>query len=243
MGKVEWFGEWFDSPYYHVLYKHRDDTEAQDFIDHLVDYLRPLPGESFLDIACGKGRHAIYLNDKGYHVTGIDLSQANIQAAQKFETDTLDFQQMDMRNLQLGHQYDYALNMFTSFGYFDSMEENLIAIQSIYNAIKTKGTFVLDFLNPYVIINGLVREEVKQIEGIEFHINRQYDGESIIKDISFAVDGKDYHYYERVMAIRRVQFLEYFEHVGFKVKDVFGDYKLNAYDPHSSERLIFIVEK
>ncbi|NQX98132.1 MAG: hypothetical protein HRT73_09675, partial [Flavobacteriales bacterium] len=37
----EWFEDWFDSPYYHILYKNRDDKEAKDFISNLINYLKP----------------------------------------------------------------------------------------------------------------------------------------------------------------------------------------------------------
>src|SRR5436853_6516213 len=63
--KREWFESWFDSPYYHVLYKERDDLEARSFLDSLIGYLNPAPGSTILDVACGKGRHSLYLNQKG----------------------------------------------------------------------------------------------------------------------------------------------------------------------------------
>ena len=73
-----WFTSWFDTPYYHILYKDRDDKEAQIFMDNIVHYLN-LPEEAkILDLACGKGRHSIYLNKLGYNVTGVDLSENSI---------------------------------------------------------------------------------------------------------------------------------------------------------------------
>lgn len=71
----EWFECWFDSSYYHTLYKNRDFTEAELFIDKLIQLLQPSKANRFLDLGCGKGRHSIYLNKKGYDVTGIDLSE------------------------------------------------------------------------------------------------------------------------------------------------------------------------
>ena len=57
-----WFATWFDSPYYHILYKERNYREAQVFMDNLTHYLNLPEGATVLDLACGKGRHAIYLN-------------------------------------------------------------------------------------------------------------------------------------------------------------------------------------
>ena len=78
-----WFASWFDTPYYHILYKDRDYNEAQLFMDNLTHYLN-LPEEAkILDLACGKGRHSIYLNSLGYDVTGADLSENSINEASK----------------------------------------------------------------------------------------------------------------------------------------------------------------
>ncbi len=111
-----WFENWFDSPYYHVLYKHRDFSEAELFIDKLIKYFNPNSNSRFLDLGCGKGRHSIYLNKKGYNAVGIDLSEENIAGASQFENENLKFCVEDMRNMDRTNQFDYVLNLFTSFG-------------------------------------------------------------------------------------------------------------------------------
>ncbi len=58
--KTEWFASWFDTSYYHILYKHRDDSEAQEFIRNLVSFLNIKKENRLLDLACGKGRHSIF---------------------------------------------------------------------------------------------------------------------------------------------------------------------------------------
>jgi 2-polyprenyl-3-methyl-5-hydroxy-6-metoxy-1,4-benzoquinol methylase len=63
---TEWFENWFDSPYYHVLYKHRNHQEAKAFINKLVLHLAPVPKAVFLDKACGRGRHTAHLAKKGF---------------------------------------------------------------------------------------------------------------------------------------------------------------------------------
>ena len=83
----EWFTSWFDSPFYHILYKDRDYTEAQQFMDNLTNYLNIPEGGKILDLACGKGRHSIYLITLGYNITGIDLSANSITHAKQFEND------------------------------------------------------------------------------------------------------------------------------------------------------------
>jgi 2-polyprenyl-3-methyl-5-hydroxy-6-metoxy-1,4-benzoquinol methylase len=81
----EWFRTWFDSPYYKILYSHRSEEEAALFIDNLLSFM-DLPERSrVLDLACGRGRHSVYLNEKGFNVVGIDLSNNSISDAKKHE--------------------------------------------------------------------------------------------------------------------------------------------------------------
>ena len=79
----EWFESWFDSKYYHTLYKSRDHSEAEEFIDNLLTFLSPTPNSQFIDIACGKGRHSQFINQKGFKVVGFDLSEQSILEARK----------------------------------------------------------------------------------------------------------------------------------------------------------------
>lgn len=240
----EWFDQWFDSPYYHILYKHRDYEEAKEFLDTLINYFRIKPNHKVLDLACGKGRHSIYLNEKGFDVVGVDLSEQNITHARQFENDRLKFDIHDMREVYAENEFDFVLNMFTSFGYFDSEKENEQAIRSAAKSLKPGGSLLIDFLNPYRVINNLVPEEKKTVEGITFDITRNLSEDGfIVKGINFKDNGKAYHFEERVKAIRRIEFLDYFRKADLKLIKTFGDYDLNEYDPEKSERMIFVTQK
>lgn len=239
----EWFGEWFDSPYYHILYKNRDFAEARRFIDHLTNYLQPPAGSKVMDLACGKGRHSIYLNEKGLNVTGLDLSAENIKAASEYSNATLRFFEHDMREIFAEKEFDYIFNLFTSFGYFDTPEEHLRAIQAVATALRPGGTFLIDFLNPYRVIHHLIPAETKRLDGIDFHINKNYVDGYILKDIEFRDGGKDYHFREKVKAIGYREFMSWFDAAGLELITCFGDYQLNAYERNSSDRMIFLTRK
>ena len=120
MEQRDWFESWFGSPYYKVLYQNRDEYEAQEFVEKLVDYLQPMAGSKMLDIACGRGRHSRFLASKGFDVTGIDISFDSIAYAKQFEGDNLHFYQHDMRLPSWINYFDYAFNFFTSFGYLET---------------------------------------------------------------------------------------------------------------------------
>ena len=81
--RSEWFASWFDSPRYHRLYAHRDETEAARFVDRLLTRISPRPGARVLDLGCGAGRHSAYLASKGLRATGLDLAAGSIREAKK----------------------------------------------------------------------------------------------------------------------------------------------------------------
>lgn len=242
--QTEWFDKWFDSPYYHILYKHRDYEEAKAFLDTLINFFKIKPNHKVLDLACGKGRHSIYLNEKGFDVTGVDLSEQNIAHARQFENDRLKFDIHDMREVYAQEEFDFVLNMFTSFGYFENESENEKAICAAAESLKPGGFLLIDFLNPYRVINNLVSEEKKTVEGVEFDINRALSDDGyIVKNIHFTDKGEEFNFQERVKAIRRIEFLDYFRKANLRVLKTFGDYDLNPYEPEQSARMIFVTQK
>ena len=83
--KKDWFHKWFNTPYYHLLYRDRDDSEAELFMMNLTQFLGLKKDDTILDLPCGKGRHAIFLNSLGFDVTGADLSENSIEYAKQFE--------------------------------------------------------------------------------------------------------------------------------------------------------------
>ena len=237
----QWYASWFDTPYYHILYKDRDYAEAQLFMDNLTNYLNIPDGGKILDLACGKGRHSIYLNQLGYNVTGVDLSEKSILHAKRFENDTLHFDVHDMTKPY--HQtFDAVFNLFTSFGYFDDDDCNLKTITSIKSDLNKFGVGVIDFMNSNYVINNLVPKNVKTIDGIDFHQERCIENGYIIKDIYFDINGESYHFQERVKAFTLNDFEILFKKAGAHVLEVFGDYKLSKYHYETSERLILIFK-
>ena len=239
--KKAWYASWFDTPYYHILYKDRDYDEAQLFIDNLTHYLNLAEDSKVLDLACGKGRHAIYLNSLGYDVVGADLSVNSIEAAKAYENGTLHFEVHDMRK-PLEKKYDAIFNLFTSFGYFSDPEDNTRALKAIHNSLSEYGLAVIDFMNVNKVAANLVATEVKTVDGIEFHIERKIENDYIIKDIRFHADGEDHAYTEKVKAFTLADFETMMEENEIYLLDVFGDYKLRKFYPNESDRLIMIFK-
>jgi len=238
-----WFEDWFDSPFYHLLYHNRGQVEAQLFIENLLGYLQPPDQARMLDMACGRGRHALLLASKGFQVIGTDLSPNNIAYAQKFDHQNLSFYVHDMRHPFLPHHFDYVFNFFTSFGYFTDPADNLKTIKSVYSELKQCGIFVLDFLNPAYVRAHYVHEETRVIGEVHFHIRRSITAGRIIKEITVEQSGQKFHFMENVALLEKRDFEQLFAAAGLHLQEVFGDYTLCAFDPEHSPRCILIAQK
>lgn len=236
-----WFASWFDTPYYHILYKDRDYEEAQLFMDNITNYLNLPEDAKILDLACGKGRHSIYLNQLGYDVTGADLSENSIGIAKKAENEKLHFMVHDMR-VACAAKYDAILNLFTSFGYFENDDDNLTTLKAIQSSLTEYGFAVIDFMNVPQVINNLVAEETKTVDGIDFNIKRFHLDGYIYKEIDFEDKGQKFHFTEKVRALTLTDFENLMEEAGIFLLDVFGDYKLKKFHKTESERLIMIFK-
>ena len=236
-----WYSSWFDTPFYHILYKDRDASEAQAFMNTLTNYLNIPEGGSILDLACGRGRHARFLNKMGFDVTGADLSENSINYAKQYENHRLRFVVHDMSR-PLGKSFDAIFNLFTSFGYFENDINNLNTIKAIKADLNTFGFGVIDFMNSQFVMDSLVPEESKMINGIEFQLKRHVKEGYIFKDIAFKTQGEEFNFTERVKAFSLKDFELLFEQADVNLLDVFGDYKLNAFDAGTSERLIMIFK-
>ena len=242
--RKNWFKNWFDSEFYRKLYAHRNEKEAEELVCEIIHELQPNPGASMLDLGCGNGRHAKYLAARGFHVTGIDLAFSSIQQARAWECETLRFYRHDMREPFGDSCFDYVFNFFTSFGYF-SGEENDRVIQNMVNSVRRHGFVMIDYMNVTHCVNGLVREEEKEIDGIVYRINRWTDEKYVYKRIE--VDNvqaeSPFIYTEKVMKLNEKDFREMLEKNGLKPIKVYGDYKLNEYQVETSPRLILLAQK
>jgi len=240
-----WYKDWFNSPFYHKLYFERDEKEAEAFISRLIDHLKPAPGSYMLDVACGRGRHCRTLAEKGFRVTGIDISFDSIAFAKKFENETLEFYQHDMRLPFRVNYFDNAFNFFTSFGYFKTRREHDDAIRTIANGLKPNGIFVIDYLNVHYSEDHLVYNEEKNLNGTTYKIHRWHDETHFYKKIIIS-DPLLHHplaYTEKVCKFSFGDLNDMLSYHGLQVQEIFGDYRLGNYDVKAKPRLIIVAKK
>jgi len=240
---MEWFECWFNTPYYHLLYGKRNEEEAAFFLTNLLSHLKLTSRARCWDLNCGKGRHAVYLNKKGFEVIGTDLSEENIKYALQNENEKLHFYKHDMRSLFYTNYFDVVFNLFTSFGYFKSKHDDEKVFQSVFNSLKPGGLFALDFLNATRVIESATCHEEKLIDGVSFYITKKIVDNFIVKEIKVNDKGKEFIYTEEVRALTLPDFETLAQKAGLKLKSKFGNYAMQPFDENYSERLILIFVK
>ncbi len=243
MNTKEWFASWFDTKFYHLLYRDRDDKEARKFIVNLLNHLKLPVNSHVLDLACGKGRHSITLNELGMDVLGVDLSEQSIAFAKKFENEKLHFRVQDMREPFDETAFDCVFNLFTSFGYFDQDEENQKVLNGISKMMKPGGIFLLDYLNTNTAVQHLIESENKNIDNVNFDIKRSFDGKFITKNIEVECSGKKHYFEEKVRGFRMKEIKEMLLKANLRIEECFGDFNLSAFEAETSPRLILVCKK
>ncbi len=239
---TEWFENWFNSKYYHLLYNQRNKKEAKLFLDNILNYLKPKKKSLFLDLGCGTGRHSIYLNKKGFLVDGVDLSEKSLEIAKIHENEKLHFFLEDMRRLNTKNKYNYVFNLFTSFGYFENKKDNKLVVQGISKALKKNGIFMIDFLNMENCLKNIIKTEQKIIKDTKFKIRKWHDNKFLYKEIKFKHNNKEETHIERVQILKKKHIINLCKQENLKLMNEFGDYLLNKFD-EKSERLILLFKK
>jgi SAM-dependent methyltransferase len=244
----DWFKKWFSDKFYLRLYQHRNDEDARNLINLIQRSIDISTKCKALDIACGAGRHAIELARRGFDVTGFDLSGFLISEAKK-DADRaneknlkLRFLIKDMRYFNFKGSFDIALNIFTSFGYFDNDDENFSVIENAKKSLKTNGYFIFDFLNKDYLVKNIVPYSRKKI-GEDLVIQKRRIGNGFIKkEITIKSNCRENKFDEVLRLYDYEELRSAFNKFGLRITHSFGDYWGNKFSIKNSERLIFIAK-
>lgn len=131
----------------HLIKKKLSLTERTiQEVNGLVDLLDLKEPKTILDVPCGYGRHSIELSKNGHNVTGVDINDNFLKKAREKadleEVGTL-FLKKNMLSLNYKNEFDIVINMFFSFGFFESDKLNLMVLKNFYDALKNNGIFLM----------------------------------------------------------------------------------------------------
>lgn len=237
----DWFEQSFREDYL-LIYQHRDEASADREIANLLEYLPIRKSGRVLDLCCGSGRHSRALARRGYQVVGVDLSPVLLAVAEEQNTlDNLTFYQYDMRDIPFVSEFDIVVNLFTSFGYFATDEENEQVVRNMAKALKPGGELVIDYLNPAYVKRHLVPASEREVNGLTIYEQRWIEDGFVKKKIVVhdVEQAQPRQYLEQVRLYDAAQMKQMLSRAGFQNIQLYGDYNFTAYQEQVSPRMIF----
>jgi SAM-dependent methyltransferase len=241
----DWYRVSFDS-LYPIIYAHRTVEAAREDALFSIQETGIERSDVVLDLCCGNGRHMAHLLEKTDHVVGLDYSPHLLKLARRSLSDRGFLVRADMRCQPFEGIFDVVVNYFTSFGYFPSEEENLMAVRGLACALKPKGRFFIDYFNRAYTEKNLEPSTVRNHEEYEIHENRWIDRESdrINKTTAVFKDGHEISRSgESVRLYSDTDFEALLAKGGLRVEKIFGDYTgADCCDP-TQPRMIVVGHK
>lgn len=147
-------GEWFEdekfwTAYAPIMFDEDRWAEVPAVVDAIERLVHPAPGAAVLDACCGPGRHSLEFASRGYRVTGIDITEAYLEAARESAAAwnvaaKTRFLHADIRKFEAREAFDLAINLYTSFGYFADQAEDLAALRRLRGVLKDGGALILE---------------------------------------------------------------------------------------------------
>ena len=243
---MSWYKDWFNSENYLKVYSHRDESEAEKLVELIVQTFSIKSDSKILDMACGSGRHAIIFAKRGFGVTAVDLSRRLMSEAKEnaIQNDVkIDFVLSDILDVETTKRFNLALNLFTSFGYFDDDEDNFRVILKAFDLVTEGGYFVIDYFNKEYLLKNLIPTTVFSENGLRITQKRSIQENRVVKNISIDGNGLVEEFYESVRLYSYDEMIAYIKMAGFIILKEYGDYYGNNFNKESSPRLIIFAKK
>lgn len=239
---------WYETFFGPDYLKQYEQTTTRQEADSVEKILHLRTGSRILDLACGAGRHSIELASRGYEVVGYDLSESLLRTARSAARRSHvkpAFVRGDMRELRWKGEFDAAINMFTSFGYFDREEEDRKVLAGVARALRPRGKFLMERFNRDALAYELpaqawrVREDGSIIlQEDSFDVLRgRYDTRQIVIDRAGTREHRG-----SVRAYTFPELKELFDGAGLFVHRVLGGLDLSPYTARSRRMVLHAVK-
>ncbi|WP_312352676.1 class I SAM-dependent methyltransferase [Sphingobacterium siyangense] len=204
-------------------------------------------GSNVLDLCCGIGRHSLELARLGYNVTGVDITESYIDIAREralLENLEIEFQVANMKHYVKSESFDLVVNLCTSFGYLDTIEDDLNVLENVYKSLLPNGRFVLEILGKEVIARTFKEFEELDDNGVKVlcHSRIEDNWNKLIcrREFLLGDEIKSIEVEHRLFSAKELTI--YLSDLGFKNIRVFGDFAGSPYD-NKATSMILIAQK
>jgi SAM-dependent methyltransferase len=171
-----WYESFFGEDYFEIYRDVLTPEGTAAEVDGIVARLGLAAGARVLDLACGHGRHAIPLAALGFRVTGYDLSETMLTRARRDAAASgaaLRLVRGDLRALPFTAEFDAAISVFTSFGYFDDPADDLAALRGVRAALAPGGRFLVETLHRDALL-ARFQPHLEYTTSAGAHVTRDY---------------------------------------------------------------------
>jgi SAM-dependent methyltransferase len=212
-------------------------------VDGIISLLQLKGNERVLDACCGVGRHSLELARRGFSVTGVDLTEDFIQAARESaaaERLTIEFIVEDVRNFKPLAPFDVVINLYTSFGYFESEEEDLRFLRVMKECLKPGGVLLIETKGKEVTARDFIESEWYEESGMYVLARYEIEDEwTRLKNqwILITEDSRcDYTFSQRLYSAREVKGM--LHQAGFKQVEVYGSLQKDPYNEKAQTLIV-----
>ena len=137
-----------------VLFNEERRKQAPADVEQILGLIKLPSGAAVLDMGCGPGRHALRFAQQGYRVTGVDRTASYLEIARqdaKWVRQPIEWVQADMREFRRENAFDAAVNLFTSFGYFENADDDRRVADNLFASLKPGGHLVMELMGKEVL--------------------------------------------------------------------------------------------
>ena len=230
-----------------VMFHGRRWEKAPEEVANIISLLNISETASVLDLCCGPGRHSLQLARQGFSVTAVDRTKMYLERARKqAETEGLkiEFIEDDMRRFCRPDSFDVAINLFTSFGYFEDMSDDRQVAANVYRSLRDKGVFLIDIMGKEVLARIFRERDWYELDNIMVLEERKVCANwSWIENRWLMIkDGKMDEWKVSHRLYSAAELAALLSDCGFKAIDVYGDLTGTPYD-HTAKRLVLVAHK
>ncbi len=230
-----------------VIFHNKVMQATPQEIEQLLSLLELQPGSSICDLCCGVGRHSLELARRGFKVTGVDRTALYLEEAKKkahAEGLDIEFVLEDIRNFCRPNSFDAAINLYTSFGYFEEPIDSKTALENIYKSLQNGSKLIMDLMGKEVLARIFQERDWREENGVILLEERKLGKNwSFIESRWILIkNGKKYErkFYPRLYSA--IELCDLLRSCGFKQVETYGGLDGSPYD-QTAKRLVVVAHK
>lgn len=249
MNKKEWFeNERFWLQYAPIMFDEQHWAQAKGIAQQCYNIAKLNKGNSVLDVCCGPGRIAVELALCGLDVTGVDITEPFLKAAEetaKDENVCLNLINCDMRVFEAKKPFDAAVNIYNSFGYCDKISDDKKILLQVFKSLKKDGTFILECISREIAVKYFTEGEWFERAGMtvltHFDVVRAWEG---LNSKWILIDSQgnrtEHEFVQRLYSAAELR--DTLLSIGFSSANVYGGFNFEPYN-QNAKTMVIVAKK